>query len=786
MCSDLLTECGANVIINYTQTERPGTGGKVEAMKKRLISALLLLCMLTGMLPLGAFAAKNPFTDVENSDYYYDAVLWAVERGITNGTDTVRFSPDASCTRAQVVTFLWRAMGRPKHSGKCPFTDVADGQYYRDAVVWAAEAGVTTGTSATTFSPDAVVTRAQFVTFLWRALGQPAPTEGSGFTDVAENQYYCRAVLWAAENGVTNGTGAGIFSPEQSCLRGQTVTFLYRALRTAVPEPTEPTVPSEPTEPEPEVPVESAVETATVYRTAELYNGEWRFLFRLKNTSERTVSVTKITIQDLSAGKDVGGLFVLNLDTLRDMFNLTAAPGEIIDWTDGHPLTYRFSGRRYTLELTDTAGNVFVRTYIITFDYTNADNPAADAATPLGQTAPDQTALRQPDNIWKYEIWFRNDTDKTLKLTRIENQNYLGADRAGAPQITDSEQVKNLQTAQYLAPGQVGSFYDSHPYVDFMDNRELAVVYTDEDGAEYSARFRIVLSMAQYHPELETVYPDYSHDNGKDGAALRHDASFSVKVAEGVYWVPANALGTSRYSNAQIQAMLTDTPEQKQAKIGTLYEALQLYQIGGFFGSDDNVHIYQNDCLWEHHKPGYDAVRTNNGCCASSANWLNYILKDDYDEVGFILTMKENVGGHVYNYIKQDGWYYFVDLTIWYADHNANAAESGDLDNYYHSNSIHGNVHCAVSMEAFTQYLIDADDYMPVDLVYTYVAENVRPSTVTGTSGGTQLCLPDNVAVKILYDNPNDTLTLAAVPAPDDLTNWDINEDFAFASMTFQ
>ena len=154
MCSDLLTECGANVFINYTQTERPGTSGKVEAMKKRLISALLLLCMLAGMLPLGAFAAKNPFTDVKNSDYYYDAVLWTVERGITNGTDAVRFSPDARCTRAQVVTFLWRAMGQPNHSGKCPFTDVSDGQYYRDAVVWAAGAGVTTGTSATTFSPD--------------------------------------------------------------------------------------------------------------------------------------------------------------------------------------------------------------------------------------------------------------------------------------------------------------------------------------------------------------------------------------------------------------------------------------------------------------------------------------------------------------------------------------------------------------------------------------------------------------------------------------------------------
>ena len=120
----------------------------------------------------------------------------------------------------------------------------------------------------------------------------------------------------------------------------------------------------------------------------------------------------------------------------------------------------------------------------------------------------------------------------------------------------------------------------------------------------------------------------------------------------------------------------------------------------------------------------HDAVRTNNGCCASSANWLNYILKGDYDEVGFISTMQASGGGHVYNYIKQDGWYYFADLTIWHAGQNANATETGNMDNYYHSNSIHGNVHRAVSMKAFVQYLVDADEYMTADLAYTYVAEN--------------------------------------------------------------
>ena len=532
--------------------------------------------------------------------------------------------------------------------------------------------------------------------------------------------------------------------------------------------------------------MESAVETATVYRTAELHDNNWRFSFRLKNTSARTVSVTKITIQNLSAGKDVGDLFTLDLDPLREMFRLTAEPGEMIEWEDGHPLIYWFNGRRYKLELTDTAGNVFVRTYIITFDYANANNPAADAATPLGRTAPEQTVLRQPDNIWQYTVWFRNDTDKTLTLTRVEVQNYLGANRAGEPQTIGPEQLSHLSIAPYLAPGQVSSFYDSHPYVNYMDARGLTVVYTDEDGTEYAAQFRIALSMAQYHPELETVYPDYSHDNGKDGIALRHDASFSVQVAEGVCWVLANTLGASRYTNAQIQAMLTDTPEQKQAKIGTLYEALQLYQIGGFYASDDNVQDDRDGCLWEYHKPGYDAVRTNNGCCATSADWLNYILKDDYDKVGFISTMQADGGGHVYNYIKQDGWYYFVDLTIWCAGQSANAMETGDLDNYYHSNPIHGNVHRAASMEAFTQYLIAADDYAPGDLVYTYVAENVPPLATVWTPDGKQLCFPDSVEVKILYDNPNDTLTTATIPAPTETPDWSSNEDFAFDKMQFQ
>lgn len=169
----------------------------------------------------------NPFSDVSTSDYYYDAVLWAVENGVTNGTSATTFGPDMAVSRAQMVTFLWRAHGSPKATGTNPFTDVSTSDYYYDAVLWAVANGVTNGTSATTFSPDMDVTRAQAVTFQWRAAGSPV-VSGSSFGDVAADAYYVNAVTWAVANGITNGTGGNTFSPDVVVSRAQAVTFLYR------------------------------------------------------------------------------------------------------------------------------------------------------------------------------------------------------------------------------------------------------------------------------------------------------------------------------------------------------------------------------------------------------------------------------------------------------------------------------------------------------------------------------------------------------------------------------
>ena len=171
---------------------------------------------------------ENPFTDISKSDYFYDAVLWAADKGITSGVTDTLFAPNSSCTRAQMVTFLWRANGAPVVDDAMSFTDVPADAYYADAVRWAVSKGITSGTSATTFAPDMTVTRAQTVTFLYRAAGTPAVSGGS-FADVDANAYYADAVAWAVSEGITSGTSATTFSPDAACTRGQIVTFLYRA-----------------------------------------------------------------------------------------------------------------------------------------------------------------------------------------------------------------------------------------------------------------------------------------------------------------------------------------------------------------------------------------------------------------------------------------------------------------------------------------------------------------------------------------------------------------------------
>lgn len=174
----------------------------------------------------------NPFEDIDENAYYFEAVIWAVNNGITTGVDETHFDPDGVCTRAQVVTFLWRSAGCPEPEWEDnPFVDVPEDAFYADAVLWAYSGGITTGTDSTHFSPMEPCIRAQVVTFLHRLRGTPGAAASVSFPDVTPGDYYYEAVCWAASRGITVGMDGGLFRPALPCTRGQIVTFLYRDVK---------------------------------------------------------------------------------------------------------------------------------------------------------------------------------------------------------------------------------------------------------------------------------------------------------------------------------------------------------------------------------------------------------------------------------------------------------------------------------------------------------------------------------------------------------------------------
>ena len=227
---------GATVTINVT----PDAGYELGSLTVTDSKGNELLLSGSGSsftftMPAGSAVVKATFvkrtvsfSDVSANDYFAGAVTWAVEKGITGGTGNGLFGPNQPCTRGQIVTFLWRAAGSPEPKAMSSFTDVPANEYYAKAVAWAVENGITTGTSATTFSPNATCTRGQAVTFLCRAIGTQGAYD-SAFSDVTGEMYCAGSVAWAVANGVTTGVGGGRFAPDDFCTRGQIVTFLYRA-----------------------------------------------------------------------------------------------------------------------------------------------------------------------------------------------------------------------------------------------------------------------------------------------------------------------------------------------------------------------------------------------------------------------------------------------------------------------------------------------------------------------------------------------------------------------------
>lgn len=218
---------------NYTY-DAAGNNIKLEAFTQEDGEFVLYRTYEYTYKKLGEQITVSPFVDVKDTAanaWFYEPVLWAVNNGITTGMTQTEFMPDNTCTREQAVTFLWRAAGEPEPSKTTtPFVDVVKGSYYEKAVQWAYETGITTGVDATHFDPGGQVSRGQFVTFLWRLEGKPSASGKQSFSDVVSGQYYYNAVLWATEQKITDGMGGGKFEPNTICTRAQVVTFLYRAL----------------------------------------------------------------------------------------------------------------------------------------------------------------------------------------------------------------------------------------------------------------------------------------------------------------------------------------------------------------------------------------------------------------------------------------------------------------------------------------------------------------------------------------------------------------------------
>ena len=365
-----------------------------------------------------------------------------------------------------------------------------------------------------------------------------------------------------------------------------------------------------------------------------------------------------------------------------------------------------------------------------------------------------------------------NYTDKQLRLVQFD----IVSTEAGSPigeRVLDEEECKSMDL--YLLEPSTGVAYDDwHPNPAPFDQRIYRFTYADDAGQRYTVSCVYDLNEATTDAAAPAV--DYAQDQGKDLATLRHDAAFEVEVNPGVYWVPARALGESRYTNAQIAQMAQNTPEEKRSAISTLYEALQLYQVGGFLSADDNVRIGENGLNWEHHKPGYYAVLTNCGCCATDSNWLHYILDGDYDEVGYVAYSQRDGNGHVFNYILQNGWYYVIDLTHYHAGGSSidTAPESGNQIDYSATDYILGNIHKTQSLEAYAAYIQESFNDPP-GLIVRYTASEVPAvDSPMRQDGSVEIVYAEmnDLDLQILYDDPNDSLTFRFESAPERQPDW--------------
>ena len=331
--------------------------------------------------------------------------------------------------------------------------------------------------------------------------------------------------------------------------------------------------------------------------------------------------------------------------------------------------------------------------------------------------------------------------------------------------------IENNVTGDILPNGPVhidpyGSF--SFRYASPADGNArysvAAAIGTDDNG--HPLEFYGVMQQINFLPDSAVATPEYNTDN------LRHDADFEVEVADGVWWVPARALGGSRYSNREIAAMVEQTPEEKQEKISTLYEAVQLFQISNFTYTLDNVDIWENKLKWTHCKPGYHSVRTNTGCCAADTSWLNYILSGDYEQLGVLSISVPDDDGHAINYIYHDGYYYFIDLVCYEAENiRATAVETGNMSDYRNSDPVSGSVHKVKNPEDFVKYYVDNAAHPPA-LFLMYESEYCLPSAIQTVKGLETIYFPEGYDVKVMEGKNPQKFDLQFVKGPEKTNPW--------------
>ncbi len=367
------------------------------------------------------------------------------------------------------------------------------------------------------------------------------------------------------------------------------------------------------------------------------------------------------------------------------------------------------------------------------------------------------------DGTWCFRITIPG-TGSDMVLNEIYINNLVGGsitDEMSNPDWLNSmREINGIADGEDIVLPASGSLFwgDSHPYVDYFDGREYRFVFAGPDG---DTTFSFIYEL-NGEDSSAGAQVDYSADHTKDLATVRDGAQYEIEVFDGVYWVPAYTLGGSRYENAEIYAMLGDSPERKQQNISTLYEALQLYQIGDFTAADDNIRISENGVNWEYHTPGRQAVENNCGCCATDSAWLRYILDGDYDELGYISTSQPDGSGHVYNYIRQGEWFYIIDLTHYRNDATiglTTVVEDGNINAYMQSDRVLGNIHRTKDLGLFVDY-VQAVFNDPPRLMFRLTCEDVPPIDSVSVPDGIAIMHPESYReyITVIFDNASDSL----------------------------